>query len=201
MIKAHPDFDWYFEVFKNNPALFTTWHGNVLRQSPPRWLSSPFRFTGVGSVLVGARWSVIELMPTVYASTDPDTLNAEAYHKGRRYGWTQADFNAQLKIGMHWELQRVVDLTLPRTLRALRVSRRDILSCDWVAEQSSGREALTQAIARAAFEHLAEGLVVPSARHRGGINVVYYPTHRQPGTIIDVLNQTALPPDMHGLDP
>jgi RES domain-containing protein len=141
------------------------------------------------------------LMPTIYARTNPDTLNAEAYHKGRRYGWTQADFNAQLRIGMHWELQRVVDLTVPATLRALRVSRNDILTCDWVAEQTAGREALTQAIARAAFEHLAEGLAVPSARHRGGINIVYYPTHRQSGTVIQVLNLAGLPPDMHGLDP
>ena len=35
------------------------------------------------------------------------------------------------------------------------------------------REALTQAIARAAFEHLAEGLVMPSARLKGGVNIHY----------------------------
>ena len=201
MVTAHPDFDWYFEVLKNNPGLFVPWQGDVLRQAPPRWLSTPFRFTGVGSVVMGARWSVKQLMPTIYASTDPDTLNAEAYHKGRRYGWTPADFNAQLRIGMHWELQRVVDLTQSATLRHFRVNQNDLLHCDWVAEQTAGREALTQAIARAAFEHLAEGLVVPSARHAGGVNIVYFPTHRMPGSVIQILNPGGLPPDMHGLAP
>ena len=77
----------------------------------------------------------------------------------------------------------------------------DILNCDWLSEQNGGREALTQAIARSAFENLAEGLVVPSARFRGGVNVVYYPSNRLPGTVIDVLDAGNLPPDKHGLDP
>lgn len=132
-------------------------------------------------------------MPTIYASTSPDTLKAEAYYKGRRYGWTDADFLTQLTIGMFWHLQRMLDLTDPRIRAALGVRVTDILRCDWVAEQKAGREALTQAIARATFENLAEGLVVPSVRHHGGINVVCYPSNRLPGTVIDVLDSTGLP--------
>jgi hypothetical protein len=71
-------------------------------------------------------------------------------------------------------------------------------SCDWLAEQAAGREAVTQAIARAAFENLAEGLVVPSARNPGGVNLVYYPNHRKDGSVIQTLNETAIP-FMHGL--
>jgi RES domain-containing protein len=141
------------------------------------------------------------LIPTIYASLDPDTLNAEAYHKGRRYGWTQSDFLAQLRIGMHWQLQLTLNLTEPVVRRALNVRTAEILNCDWPTEQNAGREALTQAIARAAFENLAEGLVVPSARHQGGVNVVYYPSNRRAGTVIDVLDPGNLPPDMHGLAP
>ena len=141
------------------------------------------------------------LMPTIYASINPDTLNAEAYHKGRRYGWTPDDFHAQLIIGMRWEFQRALDLTVPATLRALRVNKTELLHCDWFGAQTAGREALTQAIGRAAFENLAEALIVPSARHRGGVNIVFYPSHRLDGTIIETLNPGALPPDMEGLDP
>jgi len=140
-------------------------------------------------------------MPTIYASTDPATLSAEAYYKGLRHGWTKADFNAQLMVGMHWELQAVVDLTAPATLKALKVTKREIVSCDWYAEQTAGREPVTQAIGRAAFENLAEGLIVPSARRKGGVNIVYYPSHRLDGSVIQTLNPAALPPDMHGLDP
>ena len=69
-------------------------------------------------------------MPTIYASTNPATLAAEANYKGLRYGRTKADFNAQLTVGMHWELQAVVDLTAPATLKALKVKRRDIEGVD-----------------------------------------------------------------------
>jgi RES domain-containing protein len=118
-----------------------------------------------------------------------------------RYGWTPADFHARLTVGMHWQLQAVVDLTVAATLKALKVTTREIVSVDWDAEQTAGDEPVTQAIARAAFEHLAEGLIVPSARRQGGVNIVYYPSHRRDGTLIQTLNAAALPPDMHGLDP
>lgn len=170
----------------------------MVRQSAPRWQSKPYRFTGVGSALAGARWSAQFLMPTVYASTHPDTLHAEAYYKGRRYGWSPADFKTQLIIGMHWELQAVVDLTSPTTLKALGVKKSEILKCAWYAEQQAGNEPVTQAIARAAFEHCAEGLVVPSARHSGGVNIVYYPPHRRDGTLIETLDEGNIP-FLHGL--
>jgi RES domain-containing protein len=197
MLTAHQSFPDFFRVLSDS-KWFRPWKGDVVRQSDPRWLSKPYRFTGVGSVLAGARWSVKWLMPTVYASTHPDTLHAEAYYKGRRYGWSRVDFKAQLIVGMHWELQAVVDLTSANVLKALGVKRSDILACDWDAEQKAGREAVTQAIARAAFENFAEGLVVPSVRHHGGVNVVYYPPHRRDGSRIQTLDDDNIP-FQHGL--
>lgn len=199
LVTAHARFPYFFRVL-SNAARLTPWQGDVVRQSTPRWMSRPYRSTGVGSVFAGARWSVKGLMPTVYASTDPATLSAEANYKGLRYGWTPADFHARLTVGMHWELQAVVDLTVAATLKALKVTTKEIVSVDWDAEQTAGGEPVTQAIPRAAFEHLAEGLIVPSARRQGGVNIVYYPSHRRDGTVIQVLDPTGLPPDMHGLD-
>ncbi|HXR07028.1 MAG TPA: RES family NAD+ phosphorylase, partial [Candidatus Acidoferrum sp.] len=142
--------------------------------------------------------SVRWLMPAVYASTDPDTLTAEAYNKARRYGWSAADFKAQSAIAMHWQLQAVVNLTTSTALKALGVKKSDILTCDWDAEQRAGKEPVTQAIARAAFENFAEGLVVPSARHTGGVNIVYFPTHRRDGTVLQTLDEANIP-FLHGL--
>ncbi len=201
LVTAHQNFPHFFNVLdpKVNPWVYTAWQGDVARQAAPRWMSRPYRLTGAGSVLSGARWSVRGLMPTIYASTDPDTLNAEYYHKGRRYGWVESDFHPSLRVGMNWKLQRVADLTQPAILAALGVAEPKLLECDWNACQLAGREALTQAIARAAFERLAEGLLVHSARRDGGVNLVYFPSHRLDGTIIETLNPAALPPDMHGL--
>lgn len=196
-VTTHKDFPRFFNVL-SNPARLSTWNGDVVRQGVPRWLSRPYRFTGVGSAYAGARWSVRGLMPTVYASTDPATLAAEANYKGLRHGWTAADFNARLTIGMHWELQAVVDLTNAATLKALKVTTKEIVICDWETEQANGDEPVTQAIARAAFESLAEGLIVPCARRKGGVNIVFYPSHRRDGTVIQTLNEAAIP-FMHGL--
>ena len=194
----HNYFPHFFEVLKQNPALFTSRKEEVFRQGLPRWMSLPYRFTGVGSVSAGARWSVQGLMPALYASTDLKTLSAESYYKSLRYGWTPAQFQPQLVVQMRWEFQRVVDLTNATTLKALKVTKKAMTSCDWFAEQAAGREPITQAIARAAFENLAEGLAVPSARRPGGVNLVFYPTHRRDGTVIQTLNEAAIP-FMHGL--
>jgi RES domain-containing protein len=197
-VNPHKHFPHFFNVLKNNPALFTARAEDVFRQGVPQWISLPYRFTGVGSVVKGARWSVKELMPTLYGSTELATLAAEAYYKSRRAGWTPAQFQPQLTVHMRWELQAVVDLTNAATLKALKVTTKEIVTCDWEAEQAKGDEPVTQAIARAAFENLAEGLVVPSARRKGGVNLVYYPSHRRDGSVIQTLNEAAIP-FMHGL--
>ena len=194
----HPDFPRFFDVLNKKLGLCTSRKENVYRQGLPRWMSLPYRFTGVGSVSAGGRWSVKGLMPALYASTDLMTLSAEAYYKCARYGWTPTQFQPQLVVQMRWELQKVVDLTSETTLKALKLTKDAIVDCDWFAEQAAGREPLTQAVARAAFENLAEGLVVPSARRVRGVNPVYYPTHRRDRTMIQTMNEAAIP-FMHGL--
>ncbi len=196
-VTAHKDFPLFFRVL-GDPARLTSWQGDVVRQAAPRWMSRPYRFTGAGSVLAGARWSVKGLMPAVYASTDPATLSAELHYKGLRYGWTTADFHAQLKVGMHWKFQAMVDLTAAATLRSLKLTNREIVNCEWETEQAAGQEPVTQAIARAAFENLAEGLIVPSARRKGGVNIVFYPNHLRDNTLIQTLDEHNIP-FMHGL--
>ena len=200
---AHKDFPHFFRVLdpEVHPDVYRAWQGDVARQATPRWMARPYRLTGAGALLAGARWNVKGLMPAVYASTDPATLSAEIQSKGLRYGWSSADYHPQLMVGMHWQLQAVLDLTSEATLKTLRVTRRQLTSVDWSAGQNDGREPVTQAIARAAFEHLAEGLIVPSARRPGGVNIVYFPSHRRDGTVIQTINPEALPPDMHGLEP
>lgn len=199
---AHKSFELFFHALapKAHPNLFTSWKGNVLRQGLPRWMSRPYRFTGMGSALYGGRWNVRRLMPAMYASTDPITLSEEVNHKRQEHGFDDKDFLPQLIIPMRWEFQKVVDLTNSTTLKALRVKRKEVFDCDWENEQEDGTEPVTQAIARAAFERLAEGLVVPSVRHSGGVNIVYFPCHRLDGTVVETLKPEELPPDMHGLD-
>lgn len=57
---------------------------------------------------------------------------------------------------------------------SLRVSEDRIVGADWEAENRAGREAVTQAVGRAAAEAGFEGLVVPSAADPGARNVVVF---------------------------
>jgi RES domain-containing protein len=188
----HNDFQNFYNVLAD-PRYFTPWQGNVVRKQAPRWLSRPYRFTGLGSVRVGGRYSVKGLMPSVYASDNPATLDAELNYKGLKYGWQPSDFTTLLQIGMRWKLQAVIDLSSRAVLASLGVTGQALSACDWEGEQMADREPLTQAIARAAFERFAEGLVVPSARRLGGLNVVYFPTHRRDGTEILTNDEANIP--------
>ena len=55
LLTAHQRFEAFFKLL-SDPAWLTTWKGHVVRQSAPRWMSLPYRFTGIGSVF--RRWPV-----------------------------------------------------------------------------------------------------------------------------------------------
>src|SRR5436853_7828651 len=57
------------------------------------------------------------------------------------------------------------------------VSERRLLDEPWRQEQESGREALTQAIGRLSFEGNWEGLLVPSAARKDGVNLIVFPAN------------------------
>jgi RES domain-containing protein len=197
MPDAHPDFQRLYNLLKDG-ELFGPWKGDVLRSAPPRWVSRPYRFTGTGALLAGGRWNVLKLIPAVYLSTSVETLNAEAESWARRHGFKVADLKPQTRITVHVEMQAVLDLTLPKTRTQLRLTAADLKSCDWKAEQNAGREALTQAIGRAAFESMSEGIVAPSSRHPGGINVILFSAHRRDGSVVRTGNEADIPL-VHGL--
>ncbi len=197
-MKPHTDFQKFFNALKSNPGFFKGKKEEVFRQGIPRWMSRQFRFTGLGSANAGGRWTVKGLMPTVYASTHPTTLAKEANYKSLHYGWTPSQFKPQIIVGMKWELQKVLNLMDPVILTALNLTHAKLTLCDWEGEQMAGKEALTQALGRAAFENLAEGLVVPSARQAGGINMVYYPSNRLDGSVIQTSNESEIP-FIHGI--
>ena len=192
-------FNEFFEAL-NRPknTLLTAKEFDVWRQSAPNWMSRAYRFTGVGAVLTGGRWNVPKVIPAVYGSTNVDTMHAEVYARAHAFGWSREDLRPQLIVAMNWKLQAVLDLTLAETLDALAVKQENLLWCDWKKDQLDGREPLTQAIARAAFECLAEGLVAPSARQPDGVNVVLFPSNLRQGSLVTTHHEEDIP-FMHGL--
>jgi len=194
MVAPHPRFPAFFNLLRAEAAnLFTAFEGDVFRSTQPVWLSKPYRLTGVGAVLTGGRWNVQNLMTAVCFSANAATTAAEADAKANRYGWTAAEMRPQTRIALHVQLQATLDLTRPAILMAIGLSAADLTGCDWRSDQDDGRESLTQAVGRAVFENLGEGLVAPSARHDGGVNLIYFPSNRREGSLVAAHHESEIP--------
>jgi hypothetical protein len=81
-------------------------------------------------------------------------------------------------------LSLVLDLTQPMVLRTLREPLARLRREDWQRAQDQGREALTQAIGRAAFEEGLEALLAPSAAVEDAVNIVVFPARLGPDSFL-----------------
>ncbi len=89
------------------------------------------------------------------------------------------------------DLSRVLDLTAGEVRRRLVVSQSRMVAEDWRRQADAGKEALTQAIGRAAFSAGIEGLLVPSAALRGGANMVVFPPNLEPRSRVREVKSTS----------
>ena len=97
----------------------------------------------------------------------------------------------RLLVTIELSLRRVLDLSLEQARKDLNVSL-EILNQDWRKIQDQGQESFTQTLGRAVFENGGEGLLVPSARVPGSINVVYFPENKQRGSVARVYESEKL---------
>jgi RES domain-containing protein len=132
---------------------------------------------------------------TVYGSLDVETAVAEALAHFRHFGLPVSKAMPRVIVALEAKLRRVLDVTDGATRRALGVSTRRMLEEPWREEQKKRREALTQAIGRLAFEANLEGLLVPSAARRGGVNLALFPANLDaPKSWLRILSKDELPP-------
>jgi RES domain-containing protein len=88
---------------------------------------------------------------------------------------------------------RILDLTAGSVRQRLGVSGDRMLQEAWWERQERDEEALTQAIGRIAWELGPERLLVPSAARDGGLNVVFFPDHKDPASVLQVIHPEELP--------
>jgi RES domain-containing protein len=198
MLTPHADFDKYFKALgAQQTKLAGTLRATVFRAGLPRYMCAPYSLTAVGAVLNGGRWNVPKLMPALYFGNDPSTAMAEVYAEAKRNGYAAAYVKPQTIVPYTLDLKQVLDLRVAQARTAIGVSIKAMIACPWHADQLAGNEPLTQAIARAAFELGIEALIVPSARHVGGSNVVVFPAKLLNPYVVAI--QPAQVPLVHGL--
>ena len=169
------------------------WSGVVYRSATPRYANKDDVLTSLGTKSAGARWNPPGSFPTIYASLDPHTALDEVLAHFRHYGFPIESAMPRVIMSVRVSIARVLDLTDHRTRAQLRVSARRMCGEPWREEQAAGREALTQALGRLAYELGWEALLAPSAARRGGVNLILFPANLSCETVLEIVNVDALP--------
>jgi RES domain-containing protein len=194
-MKIHPETD-RLRSFLARCAT-TSWRGELFRSASPRYANKDDIVTGAGSKTAGGRWNPRASFHTVYASLDVETALAEALQHFRYYGFPLSRAMPRVIVSLEAKLERVLDLRDGDTRRTLGVSERRMLDEPWREEQKRGREALTQALGRLAFEADMQALLVASAARKGGSNLILFPANLDPPKAwLRIINRGELPPRM-----
>jgi RES domain-containing protein len=76
---------------------------------------------------------------------------------------------------------------------AIGFSLSDLIAEDWEAIQAVGEESWSQAVGRGCKLAGFEAMIVPSARHLGGKNIVVFPENLRKSSTIEIEHQDLLP--------
>ncbi len=189
----HPESDRLRHALERCASRAVRWSGVVYRPASPRYANSDDLLSGVGSKSAGARWNPPKSFPTVYASLDPHTALDEVLAHFRYYKIPIESAMPRVTVSVTVRLGTVLDLAEGKRRSALRLSERRMLDEPWREEQKAGREALTQALGRLARELGWEGLLVPSAARRGGMNLIIFPANVSGRSSLEIINVGDLP--------
>lgn len=155
------------------------WEGEFYRCCKVRYARSADLTSGAGSLLRGGRWNAPGLARVVYGSSTPEASVAESLSALRRAGVAPASA-APFVIAAVWACFDALDLTSAEVLAALSLESDALARDPWWTSQWAGRESLTQAVGRAAFEAGFEGLIVPSSAVPGVVNLAVFPDRVPP---------------------
>ena len=172
VVEPHPEYAAISHRVHRLKPLAVPWQGTVFRSVRPKYWASEEFLAGRGSAKHGGRWNPPSSFPTVYLSLDLDTALEEVKGSLDYYGLQPESALPRVFAAIHADLSEVLDLTEGSIRQRLQVSLDRIIREDWRKLNDQGRESLTQAIGRAAFEASFEGLLVPSAQGWQGRNLV-----------------------------
>jgi RES domain-containing protein len=156
------------------------WHGVVYRSATVRYASREDLITGAGSRQAAARWNVPGIT-AVYTSLEPETATAEGLSHYRYYGVPLEKALPRILAAIRIKARRILNLSDAAIRRRLGVKLPELLGEDWRASNDHGNESFSQAIARLSWRSgWWHGVLVESAAHPGGSNLVLFPWNFEP---------------------
>jgi RES domain-containing protein len=178
-VSANPAFARIRKGIAGHRELLRPWKGAAFRVTTLDYPSPQSILLGQGSFMYGGRWNAAGSFRAVYGSTSDLVAVAESRANAEYAGISYPFRKPRLLVMIELSMDEVLNLTAPDTLRALDLRSDELRLEDWRKLQANGLESLTQTIGRAVYENGGDGLLAPSAKITGGLNVVYLPENRR----------------------
>jgi RES domain-containing protein len=193
MTDQHPDTDDLKAKLELCIRFSAAWAGAAYRFVTVPYSNRQDLLSGAGSRKHGGRWNPPDQFNVVYGSLEPNTAVAEALGTLNGFGVPPAKTRPRVFAAVSFRLQEILDLTATKVASILALDFDKILKVDWKAVQDAGRESLSQAIGRIAWELKLEGIIVPSAVLAGEKNIAVFPGRRQRGSSWKIQGARDLP--------
>jgi RES domain-containing protein len=177
-MKAHPQFERIREKITTFAGL--SYSGVCYRCTEPKYAGEIV--SGMGSQLYGARWTPKGSFPTVYLCESPEAALQEFLARGRRMKIPDHKALPMVMAGVTMKVDRILDASVPEIQEVIQHFLAEEKE-HWRAIQDR-REAVSQAIGRAAHEICFSGLIVPSQALGGDQNLVIFPKKLRPGDVL-----------------
>lgn len=193
-MEHHPETDRLQLALKHVAGRASRWTGIVFRSCGMHYARRSELVSGRGARRHGGRWSPPGVCEAVYASLEPETAMAERLGSYRYYDLSVAEAMPLVVVALTVRWSRVLDVTDPTVTDELQADPARLFGDDWRELQRAGRECLSQALGRVAWERGLGGLLVPSAQVPGTKNFVLFPGNRRRGDLVQIQRSDAIPP-------
>jgi RES domain-containing protein len=192
-VKSNPRYDALVAELGKFRRLYSKWEGVAFRAAPLEFARLTKLLDGKGNLKIGGRWLAAGTFRAVNLSVTQETAVKESNANFTYYNFALSDVKPKVIVGVQMKLHRVIDLTNPIGIRAQPwLSLAELLAEDWRKVNDAGHESQSQAFGRAAHDTGAEALLVPSARVRGGVNLVYFPESISSQDAVKILGEDEL---------
>ena len=188
----HPEYERILRVVRRLRSPARRWTGKIFRCVTPSYANEEDLLSGVGAQSAGGRWNPLGAFPVVYGSLTPETALAEVLERFRTDGIPVDQAMPRVLVAISVRLGTLLDLTRGDVRQRIRVSRDRIVGTRWSREQHAGREAITQAIGRAAYDGGLEAVIAPSSSDRGGSNLAIFADNLGPSCRLEVAHAEAM---------
>ena len=136
--------------------------------------------SGEGGYQFGGRWSPPGIFRAVYASCMFETATQELLYGQRVKGLPLQGILPRIFLSFEFRCEQGLDLTEDGILEAWGLTATALTTCDWLAAQEQGRQAISQQVGLWAWQAGVEVMKVPSAAHAEGANWVFFPENFKP---------------------